>query len=1155
MANPTVTGPDGVARESVYFSTSLSVRFFSGTIPVDAVDVQVSIDGSGFSSDPDLVQWGDGAWTVPNPLAEPEGLYLSQGLNTVEIRAILPSGSVTPSAAAQVRIVDPDAAGVVAAVPTNISVNQKNASVEVRAEVTAATGFQGLNFYASAFPGGGAEGYTQVNVSPVAEGTTETEDEEFGSLEVSAEVPVDGEGNPLADPLYYRLAGSQEDEGGTTLQSDFTQRYEAPETARTVKITSTLVSVRSFTQYSFDHSRTAGPTSTPATVRVGSFAVLDDSVPLYYVVTGLYYDATLNIEYESSFSEEVVGRPVSVTSTLQSIPVANRQEIVQEWITAVFRSNPQVKVEAGSALRDTVIDPFAQANLRLRFIQDFFNRARTPDLLIQIDDPSGSNESLPVSQSPYKQALQAALFLNSSQAAQDLIDSAFEAAASNYGKKRLSGTASQGEVTFFTTRRPTQTLPLPLGTIVSGGGVQFSTTRASSIEFANLASYFDPVTGRYEVTVPVKCLTLGTAGNVGRGQINSVVSNLPGSLSVVNAAAPSPGRDRESNLELTVRVRNALASVDSGTAQGYLQTAADQPGVTQAEVVAAGDPLMQRDLDDGGVHRGGKVDVWVQGTNLATVTDTFAFTFEIGQDIQFEVIGDPEDLTFQAVDSLLSESNPIIEMLDDPDAGYEFRNASSGEVFDLTGVTVTSFNTIQLDTSITQPSVAVTDVVLGSYRRRAGNTFVLPRQPVNSVTSVVGVQTGDIPSTAFSLIRPDAPLQEGRSILAQAYIQISSFTGEDGSTLPSGDPIPVTDESHVLLGTYPESVDNLGANFLTVVVKSADGVTTYKGPDDPSGSPDYTITLGTQTTALSITRVEGGSIVSGDTVLVSYEHDENFTVTYTTNLIVTQTQDAIDTKKHATADVLAKESPAVPLGVQATVVLVQGRDRATVDAALRTNLTNYFNNLRLSEAVRQSDLIRVIENTEGVSYVVVPLSVVLPEEGALLIREAVSTDTASESTFVTSLSTNQSSVYLLNKGLQFATTDGGGPEGEFRGVFQDDAALTLLEASASLSSLGVSSSRAYILGLDGRSIEGVSDDATLQAQGYTTSEALDARRKELTANRVLVSLAVGSAPPSFSYAVTYVVTTDPAGGAKNVDPGAAQYVSEGEFLFTYDEDQ
>ena len=59
--------------------------------------------------------------------------------------------------------------------------------------------------------------------------------------------------------------------------------------------------------------------------------------------------------------------------------------------------------------------------------------------------------------------------------------------------------------------------------------------------------------------------------------------------------------------------------------------------------------------------------------------------------------------------------------------------------------------------------------------------------------------------------------------------------------------------------------------------------------------------------------------------------------------------------------------------------------------------------------------------------------------------------------------------------------------------------------------------------------------------------------KALTANRVVVSLETGDAPTEHNYAATYVVGVD--AGAKNIEPGGAEYCSEGDFTFTYDEDR
>lgn len=1152
MSTPQILGPDGTLRETVVFSTTVQTRFFEGTIPEDAVEVQVSINGAGYSSDDTLVQWGDGEWVVPNPEYDPDGILLLEGGNTLAVRAVLPSGTVTPPAVAEVRLVTEADLGIVASVPTNISVMQENNSVLVRAEEVEGDGFQGMNFYASQFAGGGSTGYTRVNVSRVTESVLIQETEQFAEQMVNLPVKVDANGDPVADPLFFRVIGQQEDENETLIQSDFNETYEVPETARTIQMNLTLDQVRDVTVYEFNHNRQNGPTSTPATVRVASFANLSVEQPLYYVVTAVFFDPDLNIEYESSFSPEVVAQPELVTTAIASIPTVPRQDIVKQFITAIFRSNPQVKVEAGSVLRDTVIDPFSSESERLRFLLDFYQRARTPTLLLQVDDPTGSGTSTPVNQSAYKLGLKGALYIVNDVEVQSLINSAFDAYASNFGVRRRSGTSSAGEVLFFTSIRPTSSIVIPLGTTTSAGSVSFTTTRAATIPFNNVASFFNPISGTYQISVPVQATTTGSQTNVGVGQIKSVSSSLSTGLRVTNLAPMTGGQDAESNLALTVRVQNRLASVDSGTARGYLQTAADVPGVIRANVVAAGDDLMQRDLNEDGEHKGGKVDIWVQGDNIATVTDTFAFTFDVAQDVQFEVLN-TTTLIFRALDDTLSANNPIVEMLDDPTIGFEFRNASTGATFDLTNVTVLTYDTIQLDTSLLQPAVDLTDVVLGSYRRQSGTAFVLPRQPVAEITSVVGTVSGTLPEEAYLLVRPDAPLDTGRSALADDFLQINGYEDSTGTTIPSGNTIIVTDESHVMVGQYPEFLDNLGANYLSIVVKSEDGLITYAGPNDPSGAPDYQITLGTQTTAVSLIRTETSTIPNGATVLISYQHDENFTVTYTTNLIVSLTQDAVDANKHATADVIVKEAIPAPLDIEATVILIRGRDSGTVDTTLRTNLSNFFSNLRLGDAVRQSDIIDVIEQTSGVSYVLVPLTKMVRAEGGTVVRELLSTDTVAESVLLTGLTTNEAVVYILTQELTAATVDGGGTAGDFKAVFQDDVALDLLLGTSTLASLGIEPGLAYIIGSEGKSIEGYSDDATLEADGYTTDAAKAARRVELTANRILVSVEPGDSPTSHEYAATYVVGVD--SGAKNIDPGAAEYCEEGTFTFTYDEDR
>lgn len=1150
---PVALGPDGVSRTTLVFSTTMGSRFFQGTMDASTIDMEVSINGSGFSNDSDFILFEGTSWMVPNPAAYPEGLDLLSGTNVILVRAIGLSGSMSDPARIEATVVQESDIGVVAEPPTNISVMRKDQSVVLQVEgFDDVESFQGFNFYASQFSGGGDTGYQRVNLELVTESAITQESESLSVDQVDVDVPLTNNGQPLVDPLFFRTLGQQEDQEGTVLSSSFNALLEVPEFASAIRVTTSIESVRTIQVYSFEHNRKGTPNGTPKTIAVSAFASTPPDELLYYVVTAVFFDPVSNVEFESSFSQEVVGRPTKVTATLGTFPAVARSQIVRDYITSVVRSNPQIRVEEGAPLRDVVIDPFATEAERVRFILDFLHRARSPSQLLTIDDPSGTGVSSDVSSTPYKVALKQAFRLTNNADVQALIDSAFEAYASNLGVFRRPGRSSQGEVTFFTRTRPTRTILIPLGSVVSGGGQSFRTTQSASIPLNQIASFFNPVTGRYQVTVAVRAVGTGSVGNIGAGQIRRVESSIPG-LSATNTAAMFGGQDVETNLQLVERARNRLSSVDSGTKQGYQQTAADVAGVVRVAVVGAGDPLMQRDLDSEGVHRGGKVDIWIQGTNLATVSDTFAFTFEIAQDIQFNVVGDPTNLEFVAVDPELSEDNPIVEMLDVPEAGFEFRNVSTGDTFNLSGVTVTAFNAIRLDTSLAQPIPSLTDVVLGSYRRRVGSTFTLTRQPVNEIVSVTGAVSGQLPDSAVELFQLDSPLANGRSSLAGDFLAIQGFTDSSGNMVPSGDLITVTSEPHVLVGNYAVSLNNLGAVFLTVRVFNEDRSVEYRGPNHPSGVSDYNIILGDQTRPLAIRRVEGGALPSGSRVLVDYSHDENFSVVYRTNLVVSTTQKAVDAQKHETADVVVKDAIPVPVDIQATVILNQGQTAEDVDPRLRTNMENFIRNLRLGDPVRQSDVVNVIENTNGVSYVVLPLTRMVPQRGSQVTREALDTDLAANALSLPALSTSSVLVWLLRSGLRFATTNGGGPETAFRGVFQDDVEMELLSGNATLSSLPIRPSRAFIVGSSGISIPGYSDDATLTAAGFTTPEQREAQRKALTANRVLVSTTTSGSPVNHDYTVSYIVGED--AGAKDIDPSPTAYIASGEFLFTYDEDQ
>jgi len=1153
---PRIYGPDGVLRSDFIFSTDVTNRFFQGVTDASTVDMQVSIRGAAFTSDPDQIMFEGTSFTIPNPSAYPNGLTLLPGDNDIEVRAILANGETTPVGTIDARLsLDRDVkAGVLP--PSGIFVERLDMKVRVTVEGIDDPNVQGYNFYASTAPGGGASGYYRVNVSLISSGETIEKFDTLGELTVDALIATDNSGAPEADPLYLKMVGTQTDRYGALLQTDYDQALVIPETVTKVRTTITVDSTRQVQQFSFVHDRRSTPNSSqdPA-IPNSEFLSIPDTDPLYYTVTAVYY--INGEEYESVFSPEVGASPIVVQPGVALLPTVSGEQIVRDTVLAIFRSQPDLSVEPGTPLRDTFIDPFSTEAERERFIIGFLQAAQNFSTLLSIDDPGNTGTSVPVTQSAYKLGLKQAFFLKDDATTQSVIDNAFDALASRYGTTRWVGQRARGELTCYTSSRPQTTRMLPIGTLASGGGTRFRFTSAAAISPDGSGSTYNPATGRYAARVFIQAEQPGTAGNLAPGQIKSLIDG-PSGVSCLNEARTFGGRDVETNRELALRAQNILASVDYGTYQGYVRTATDVPGVAQVSVVDAGHTLMLRDWDAAtDKHRGGMVDVWVRGENIATVTDDFAFSFEIVQDGQFEPVGDLLNLQFRAVG--LTSDTPLIEMLDNSAWGFEFRDDTTGKVFNLTDVAVIFPDGISLSPDYnTSQGISITDVFRGSYRFRTSDRHIFTRQPASSIVSLVGEVSGLITPEVYRLFPGSTPLELGRSMESGDYVQVvAPLAVAAGVVVPSGNPIVVTGENHVVLeGT--EYLNSLGINAVTVEVWSADRSVEYYGPYNPLSvtQQDFEIVPESGDTPLGFRLTTGSRIIEGEAVVVDYEHDENFVVTYQTNSLVGVTQEALDAQRHITADVLAKDAIQVGVDITATIVMIRGKNKTTVDGKVRTALSRLFGALFLGQPVRQSDIIGIIESVMDVSYVVTPLVKLAKSDGSLVVHEELPTDSAfSDYEKITAWSTALVDVYLLLNPLESGTVDGGGYFNESRGVFLNNEAQTLYNDPPNYNGAPLKNSPngAFVIGNDGMNIPGFSDDETL-AEKYplATADELGEYRVKITQRRVLLSLPTGTTPTGSFVEVDYVVYGDD--GVKNIEPGPVEYLVLGNLEFSYDEE-
>jgi hypothetical protein len=1110
-------------------TTSQEAVTLSGTLAETVVDVQVRINGGPFRSDASLVSFDATSFQVPNPLAQPEGLPLNFGVNTLEVRTVDLTGAVSASATARLEVVRSQDLDLVVAPPSGLRVVRQKDAVSLLWVTNVQNNILGYHVYASEDSGGGTEGYVRVNAEML---TTAT---------VTENLVTDVDANVLT----YTVQGTQlrvrlidEDIDDTELAVVGDVELDTSLASGTLQVTTTVERLETLEFVKFSHDRNA--TESEGILNQSRFAAIPADEPLFYVITAIAYDPVSNQQLESVYSSELIGLPLQINTQLLEIVPRTREDITRNYLRTLVTSDSPISGIPGSVVRDIFLDPPASEAERLHFIMDFVRRSQSFATLIAIDDLDGDGLTDAVADNSYKTALKASLGLENDADVQSLIDDSFDKLATNVEVTRGGADFAIGQAVFFTTSEPTLDRTVEVGTFVTtASGASFQTTSRVTLPFATRQSFYNIQTQRYEITVPIRAANQGEAGNVPAGQIQTVLGGGTG-LQVTNLEATRFGRDREANLSLAERAILALASVDAGTEGGYLATALSQVGVFRALIVKAGDDFMMRDYDEvREKHIGGKVDVYVQGENLQQVKETFALTFDVARDIQFVLDSNPADLIFITRDPRITPESPLVEILGTTPQqilqGFGFRNATSGQDFLLTGVVVLSYNRIQLNTALAQPLPGANDLILGDVRYQSSSSYVPASQPVFSLTALRSLTNQLVltQGTQYALTRSQDPLLQGYSTRASDTVQITPVNG-----IPSGAQVMVNDERQVLLGQAPVSLDQLGANPLTIRVFNLARTLEYQGPF--SGSPDFEIVRGSATTPVSIVRVPTGSIATGQEVSVDYLHDENFELEYTTNALAGSVQLAVNAQRHITADVLVKQALPNPIDLEMTVVLDPGAVRSQVDALLRTNLSQLLNSRGIGEPLFQSDVVRVIENTKGVRYVVVPFARMALADGSLILREPLE----AESTFLGRQ--GNVNVYVLNSALDHPTLDNGGSDLAHKGIFQDGQILTSVPTYAQLFG---GTQRALVLGNSGRAITGYSDDPTLTAAGFTTAEERETERVRLTANRVFLSLLDGEAPDLYTYQASYVVQDEQ--GSQSISPSQTTYVELGDLSITY----
>jgi uncharacterized phage protein gp47/JayE len=199
--------------------------------------------------------------------------------------------------------------------------------------------------------------------------------------------------------------------------------------------------------------------------------------------------------------------------------------------------------------------------------------------------------------------------------------------AASVGLTRLSGTAATVDITLSV---PTLTsdITVVVGTQVSTSPtvltpsvVSFVTLTTAQFVAVNAGTYFNPITGLYELEIPAQAISIGVAGNVATATINTIVTSISGapSITVTNTLAAAGGSNSEANESLIERIKVKQTGNNVGTNNGILGVISGNSLVVDSLLVKPGDPELLRN------QFGNAVDAVILGGQLQQVAEPHVF--------------------------------------------------------------------------------------------------------------------------------------------------------------------------------------------------------------------------------------------------------------------------------------------------------------------------------------------------------------------------------------------------------------------------------------------------------------------------------------------------------------------------------------------------
>lgn len=559
------------------------------------------------------------------------------------------------------------------------------------------------------------------------------------------------------------------------------------------------------------------------------------------------------------------------------------------------------------------------------------------------------------------------------------IDSKFGTDLDNFlsifGFARQTGSFSTGYVTFSRAVASTFAVLIPVGTQIAATNVETTGGGSVSLRFSTTA-YGELTPGQLSTTIPVRCVTTGTVGNIAANTITTFGSSpVLGITSVNNAITTTGGTDPETDAALKVRFKNTVFRNLAGTEDQFLALAISTAFTSKANAIGPisryQEYIQVPDVDDAtndpdsGLGGNGAAGEWTSALSSIPyskhVYETLPYYLTTGDTTSTES-------TFyrQEVDFRINTTNVA------RDRGDTYRGRIVGGGYNVNEGDVTTY----------QPNLTFFNVYQGSNKEviavRPGDILLFEhsymsnasrnnyeRQLLNCVDVYIN---GHNPIQADAItVKPNA-----------SFANVNQFVSDPTSRFYTGNFRRVGEPEHQpVVGNFfqglfwtplltlpetiitPEATYVQGIHYWTIedvseIGRSVRARTGIEWNSTVKGEASGDSSEGEQFTGVTLIANTAESLE-----IIGYTYDRN----------IVDLQATVEANKQITSDVLAHQSSNRYFKLDLTIMYSSGFSISSINSNIRSAIEDYFAGAYFGTTIQLSDILQVVHNVAGVDNV------------------------------------------------------------------------------------------------------------------------------------------------------------------------------------------